>query len=393
MRQIGQVFLLLLMLLLVWTGTANGDTGEAVAGSSWNDTMRRMDLKKMEEFKNKIDGEITGYLREHSIAQMIADFVKGDWELDFGEVLRNLGRFAAREVMANGTLLGKIMVLAVVSALLVNLQSSFGEGQVSKIASLACFLSLSAISLSSFKHVLNIGQDTINTMSDFMAGVLPQMMLLVTGLGHINTAASMFPVLIAASTALARGMTSIVFPLIVFSAILGLLNVLADTVKVQRLGKLMATLAEGVMGLMITIFIGILTLKGLYGTVLDRIALKTGKFVADSFFPVVGGYLADALEAAAAYMVLLKQAVGIIGMLIVFGIFIFPIIKIGVIAFMYKLVAAVIEPLGDSRTAKVLDVMGNHLLLVLGAVTLVGLMSFICIAILSSLGNSVILLR
>ena len=153
------------------------------------------------------------------------------------------------------------------------------------------------------------------------------------------------------------------------------------------------TLAEAIMGLMLTFFVGILTLRSIYGSVMDAITLRTGKFVTDTFFPIIGGYLADALETAAGYVVLLKQAVGIMGLLTIFGIFIFPVIKIGVIALIYKVSSAVVEPLGDSRISQVLEVMGNHLLLVLAAVAAVGLMFFVLVAILVSTGNSVILLR
>jgi stage III sporulation protein AE len=121
--------------------------------------------------------------------------------------------------------------------------------------------------------------------------------------------------------------------------------------------------------------------------------LRTGKFVTDTFFPVIGGYLSDALETAAGYVVLLKQAVGILGLLTIFGIFVFPILKIGVIALIYKVSAALVEPLGDKRISQVLEIMGNHLFLALASVAAVGLMFFILVAILVSTGNSVILLR
>ncbi|MGE5416873.1 MAG: stage III sporulation protein AE [Acidobacteriota bacterium] len=382
----------IIILLLLTPGLAMGEKTQQEPPPAM-ESMKKMDLDKMEEFKRKIDGEITGSMSEKSMGELVKDFITGKWSLDFKEVSGNLLKYIAREILANSSLLGKILVLAVISALLINLQSSFENQGIAKLSAMACFLALSAISLGSFKYVLGLGQDCITSMADFMTSILPQMMVLVTGLGHINTATAMFPILMTLSTIMAQGMTGIVFPLIIISAALNLLNTVADTVKVQRLGKLAATLAEIAMGLIMTIFITVLTLKGLYGTVLDKVALKTGKFVTDAFFPVIGGYIADALETAAGYFILLKQAAGIFGMLIVFGTFIFPVLKIGVIAFMYKLVAALVEPIGDARTAQVLEIMGNHLLLVLATVAAVGLMFFIVMAILGSIGNSAILVR
>ena len=383
----------LTVILAVWPGTAwAGESDSSENSLSWQETARKLNLKEMEQFKNTIDGEISGYLENRSAREWLTDFMTGKWDFNPKEIAANLWRYFLREVLANSQLLGKILILAVISALLVNLQSSFDQG-VAKIASMACFLAISAIALGSFKYVIQIGQTTIDSMSHFMAAVLPQMMLLVTGLGHVHTATAIFPIMMVACTAFARGIGLIVFPLIALSAILNLANQLTETIKLEKMGKLVYTLAEVIMGLMLTFFIGILTLRSIYGSVMDALTLRTGKFVTDTFFPVIGGYLSDALETAAGYVVLLKQAVGILGLLTIFGIFVFPILKIGVIALIYKVSAAMVEPLGDNRISQVLEIMGNHLLLALATVAAVGLMFFILVAILVSTGNSVILLR
>ncbi|NLW43838.1 MAG: stage III sporulation protein AE [Syntrophomonadaceae bacterium] len=383
----------LTVVLALWSGHARAEEDKPEKNTlSWQETIDKLDLQKIEQFKTNIDGEISGYLERRSAREWINDFMTGRWEFNPKEIAANLWKYFFREVLANGQLLGKILILAVIAALLVNLQSSFDQG-VAKISSLACFLAISAIALGSFKYVIQIGQAAIESMSDLMTAVLPQMMVLVTGLGHIHTAAAIFPLMMAACTAFARGIGLIVFPLITLSAILNLAEKMTDTIKLERLGKLLYTLAEAIMGLMLTFFVGILTLRSIYGSVMDAITLRTGKFVTDTFFPIIGGYLSDALETAAGYVVLLKQAVGIMGLLTIFGICVFPVLKIAVIALIYKVSAAVVEPLGDSRISQVLEVMGNHLLLVLAAVAAVGLMFFILVAILVTTGNSVILLR
>ena len=345
----------------------------------------------MEQFKNNIEGEISGYLENRSVREWLKDFMTGQWEFNPKEIAKNLWRYFLREVLANGQLLGKILVLAVISALLVNLQSSFDQG-VAKISSMACFLAISAIALGSFKYVIQIGQTTVDSMTHFMSAVLPQMMVLVTGLGHIHTATAIFPIMMAACTAFARGIGLIVFQMIALSAILNLANQLTDTIQLERLGKLLYTLAEIIMGLMLTFY------RHPYPSFHIWFSHGCPHFedrqVCDRyFFPVIGGYLSDALETAAGYVVLLKQAVGILGLLTIFGIFVFPILKIGVIALIYKVSAALVEPLGDKRISQVLEIMGNHLFLALASVAAVGLMFFILVAILVSTGNSVILLR
>lgn len=359
---------------------------------SWQETMSNLDIDVLENYKKNIDGEITSYLEQKSVTEWLVDFAKGNWQFDIQEVVRNILSFLFREIIANSSLLGKILILSVLAALLINLQTAFSSS-VGKVSYLACFLALCAIALGSFKIVLEIGQNTIDTMVAFMVGMLPQMMVLVAGLGNINASVMLFPILMTTATAFANAIKNIVFPLIIMSAILSMVNHMSETIKVERLAKFFGQMAQISLGFFLTIFVGIVTLRALYASVLDKVALRTTKFVTDNAIPVVGKMFSDTIEVAAGYVVMLKQALGIFGVLIVFGIIIFPLLKIAAIALIYKITAAIAEPLGDQKTAAILEIMSTHLFLMLAAVASVGLMFFIMIAIVAGMANGVVMLR
>ena len=126
---------------------------------------------------------------------------------------------------------------------------------------------------------------------------------------------------------------------------------------------------------------------------LDKVALRTTRFVTDNAIPVVGKMLGDTVEVAAGYVVMLKQALGVFGVLVILGIIVFPLLKIAVLALIYKVVGAVVEPLGDAKTAAILEIMSTHLFLMLAATAAVGLMFFIMIAIVAGMTNSAFMLR
>ncbi|MGI5879234.1 MAG: stage III sporulation protein AE [Syntrophomonadaceae bacterium] len=342
--------------------------------------IEKIDLGTMEDFKQQIDGEVSNYINHKSVKEWLLDFISGNWQLDTGEIMQNMGKYFWGEVSANFNLLGKLLVLSVLSALLINLPGAFSSG-VSRIAQMACFMALTAIALGSFRLVLGIGQQTIDQMTSFMLGMLPQMLVLVAGLGNINASMMLFPVLMTTATAFATAMKTIVFPLIILSAILNLANQISGTIKVERLAKFFGQMAQLSLGFILTVFVGILTLRSLYASVMDKVALRTTRFVTDNAIPLVGKMFSDTIEVTAGYVVMLKQALGIFGVIIILGIILFPLIKIAVIALIYKVAAAIAEPLGDGRTAAILETMSTHLFMMLAAVTAVGLMFFIMIAI------------
>jgi stage III sporulation protein AE len=101
----------------------------------------------------------------------------------------------------------------------------------------------------------------------------------------------------------------------------------------------------------------------------------------------------DTIEVAAGYVVMLKDALGIFGVLIIMGIIIFPLLKIAALALIYKLVGAIVEPMGDTKTAAILEVMSTHLMLLLAATASVGFMFFIMITIMAGMSNNLTMLH
>jgi stage III sporulation protein AE len=380
----------ILMVLIMPSGLAAAT--EEVPLLSLEETMKSLDFSVLEEYKNNVDGEINFFMERKPVKEWITDFIKGDWEFDISTAGESCFRFFFREVAANSSLLGKLLILSIVAALLVNLQTAFSTG-VARVSYLTCFLALAAIAIGTFKVVLAIGQQTIDNMVTFMMGMLPQMLILTAGMGNINSSVMLFPVLMTTSTALANAINNIVFPLIIMSAILSMVNHMSDSLKVEKMAKFFTQMAQISLGFFFTIFVGLVTLRAIYASVLDKVALRTTKFIADNAIPVVGKMFSDTIEVAAGYVLMLKQALGVLGVIIVLGIIALPVLKIAAIFFIYKIAAAIAEPLGDSKTAGILETMGSHLLLMMAAVTTVGLMFFIMIAIVAGLSNQMVLLR
>jgi len=344
------------------------------------DTIDRLDLSELETFKANIDDEIAAYTSHKNVKEWLLEFISGEWEFNPRNILSGIINYFCGELMANSGLLAKLIILSVLAALLLNLQQSFSS-DIGKVAYLACFLAMGTIAIGTFKLVLGIGQHTIDNMSTFMLGMLPQMMVLVAGLGNINGSVLLFPLLMTSATAFAAAIKNVVFPLIIISAALHLVNGISETIKVERLAKFMGQLAQILLGFFLTFFVGMLTLRALYASALDKVTLRTTRFVTDNAIPIVGKMVGDTIEVAAGYVVMLKQALGVWGVIVILGIIIYPLLEIAVLALIYKIVGAVVEPMGDARTASILEMMSAHLFLMMAATAAVALMFFIMIAI------------
>src|SRR5690625_3202405 len=120
-----------------------------------------------------------------------------------------------------------------------------------------------------------------------------------------------------------------------------------------------------VLGVFLTIFLGVMSVQGAAAAIQDGVALKTTKFITGNFIPVVGRTFTEAADTVLSATLLLKNAIGIIGVIIIIFIAVFPAIKIIVISFIYKLDAALLQPLGNSPIIDSLNTISKYIMYVL----------------------------
>ncbi len=121
------------------------------------------------------------------------------------------------------------------------------------------------------------------------------------------------------------------------STVLGIISKISDRVQIDRLSKFFKSSAIWTMGIVLTIFVGLLSIEGSLSSSVDGLTAKTTKAAVSSFIPVVGKILGDAVDTVIGCTSILKNAVGIIGVIVIIGICILPIIKLTILMGVYYL--------------------------------------------------------
>ena len=362
-------------------------------GQKLGDQLAGLDLNTAEKYLEAINRDLNSYMPELNLKDMVSKLAKGELGLSVGGVVKGMLKYLFREMVANSRLLGQLLILAVLCAILQNVQSAFEKGTVGKVAWSVCFMVLLTLALGSFSIAIQTGRETIENMVAFMNAMLPVLITLLTAMGNITTATLFHPLTLVVLSTISTLIKNVVFPLIFFGVILGLANNITSKVEVSKLAKLLNNVSMGLLGLFFTVFLGFMMVQGIAGSVADGVAMRTAKFGIGVFVPVVGKLFSDALEAVVGTSLLLKNAVGLVGILGVFFICAFPVLKIVALMLIYKIAAAIIQPIGDNLIAESLNIMGNSLTMVFVAVTAVGIMFFFVIAIVVGAGDFSLMLR
>ena len=144
---------------------------------------------------------------------------------------------------------------------------------------------------------------------------------------------------------------------------------------------------------MLTIFVGLASVEGSLSSTVDGITAKTTKAAVSNFIPVVGKILGDAVETVIGCGAILKNAVGIVGVIVVISICMAPIIKLAILMGMYYLCAAVCQPIADEKIMKLLDQIGDIFKIFLGILCALSFMIIIGTALVLKISNGATMYR
>jgi stage III sporulation protein AE len=109
--------------------------------------------------------------------------------------------------------------------------------------------------------------------------------------------------------------------------------------------------------------------------------------------PVVGHMISDAADTVLSASLLVKNAVGLVGVIILLFLCAFPALKVLTLALIYNVSGAALQPLGDSPIVKCLQTIGKTLIYVFAALAAVGMMFFLAVTIILTAGNAALMIR
>ncbi|HCL4445715.1 stage III sporulation protein AE [Clostridium botulinum] len=352
------------------------------------------EIKEENEKIEKLYDYISNMKNQYEILKDInaKDYVKnfmekGESQISVNKAAKAITTYVFKEIAASLKLIALLIMVAIICALLNNLQKAFSNETLSDIAYFACYALIIIILARSFYLGVNIARDTINKMTDFMMALIPILVMLIASIGGIVEATMLDPIIIGTINISANIFSKFIIPLICMTFVLQFVDNLSEDYKINKLTKLLNQVALWTQGIVMTVFVGVVTIRGITSKAMDQVTVKTAKYAVDNFVPVVGKCLSDAISTVAGYSLLLKNSISSLGLIVIVAMLLVPVIKLLIMAFMYKMAAALIEPISDSRLVNSIGAAGDSLILILSCLICVSVMFFIMIAIMASAGK------
>ena len=368
------------------------DMGEEIRQIA-EEQLNNLDIHRWEEFLKGINGDRVVALEKFSPKKMVLDFISGRFEFDWKLIFNTVGTTLFNEVRSNLGLMIKIIAIALIAGILDKFKSSFNDSSVGELAWIVCYIMIVVLIVQSITITLKSGEWAIEQMTRFMQILFPILLALLISMGAMTSSGILQP-----ATALLSGITgsllkNIMIPLIFLSAVLVMVGNLNHNLNLGRLSKLVKNLSTWILGIIFTIFVGVLSIQGILAASFDGISIRTAKYAIEAFVPVVGKLFSQTVDILIGCSVVLKNAVGVAGLMVIIGICLLPIIKIISLMAVYKLSSALLEPVSDKRIVDCLDGIGSVMIVLFITVAGIAIMFFMTIALLIGLGNTTVMMR
>lgn len=325
------------------------------------------------------------------IGEILNSAIKG--EIDNTTIYKKILNKLGNEVQTGIKSLACILAIIIIHSILKSISESLENDSVSKLIYYVQYIAIITIIMGNFSDIINLVKETTTNLIGFMNTLIPVLISLMVYTGSITTTSILEPIILFMINFIGNLIQDILIPVILIITSISIISKISDRVQINKISKFLKSSTVWLLGTILTIFVGVVSLEGTLSSSVDGITAKTAKAIVSSAVPVVGKILGDVVDSVLGCGVILKNAVGFVGVIIIIGICILPILKLTVLTFSYKLVASVSEVIADDKIVKLLDEIADIFKILLAILVSIMFMVIIGTTLLIEMSNTGMMFR
>ncbi len=340
------------------------------------------------ENSKKYSGE---FFEDIDIDEILNSAIKG--EIDNSNIYKRILNLLGTEVRTGIKSLISILVIIIIHSILKSVSESLENDSISKLIYYVQYIAIVTIIMGNFSDIINLVKETTDNLVGFMNTLIPVLVSLMIYTGSITTTSILEPIILLMINFIGNMVENILIPIILIITSMSIISKISDNVRVEKISKFLKSSTIWFLGIILTIFAGVISLEGTLASSIDGITAKTAKTIVSSTIPVVGKILGDIVDSVLGCGVILKNAIGFLGVIIIIGICILPILKLSVLSISYKLVSSISETIADEKIIKLLDQISDIFKILLAILCVISFMVIIGTTLLIKMSNTGMMFR
>ena len=380
-----KIILIIIILITIFTPTANAEetnTTDVNTDAILESQSETLGISSFIEEADKYKSDEFDF----DVGELITGAIKGEIDNQTnGKQILNLLFSQVGEAIKS---IGIILVIVVISSILKSISDDLENKSIAQISHYVTYILIVTIIMKNFSDIIVMIRTSIENLVGFSNSLIPLLITLMLTTGNIASASMLQPIILFIITFIGNFINTILIPASLVAVALNVISNISDKVQIDKLGTFINKTVIWILGIVLTIFVGVASLEGSITNGVDGLTVKTTKAAVSNFIPIVGKILGDAVETVMSCSNILKNAVGIVGVIIILSICIMPIIKLAALMGVYYLGSALCQPIADKKIVDLLGQIGGTFKLLLAIMCSISVMLVIGVTLVIKISNS-----
>lgn len=350
-----------------------------------DEQLGNLDLSEIENIYSQIisDSEVFG---GGSFSGKVKDLINGDISVNANNFVSYIGNLFLDNILTFLPSICLIIAISVLYSMLSGINNPKNNG-IGNVIHFACYGSIVIIIVSALFGIIKLTTGTISSIKGQMDAVFPVLLTLLTALGGTTSVSVYQPAMAVLSSTVVNIFTNILLPIFTFKLVFSIISSLSSGIKFSKFVEFFGSVFKWIIGIVLTLFTAFISIQGLMAGSVDGISIRTAKFTIRSSVPIIGSFISDGMGLILISSSLIKNAVGVGGLILLFCSVFMPIIKIIVFSLLMKLASAILEPIADDRITGFVNQMSKSVSLLITLLLGVAFMYFIIMGLIMCSSN------
>ena len=322
-----------------------------------------------------------------NFAQRVGRILSGEFQEDHPTMLSALFALFGSVILDMLPILMLIVGIAILSGFMQALKTDTGGEGVKNVVHFVTYAAIVVIVMIGVVEIVALVGGALNLMKRQMDIIFPILLTLMVAVGG-NTSASVYqPAVALLSNGVMQIFSFVVMPIFIITLVFSVVGHLSPSARLDKFVSFFTSAYKWLIGIVFTIFLSFLTIQGITAGIHDGVSIRAARFTISSYVPILGGYISQGFDLVVASSILIKNAIGVAGLYLLFGIVLGPILKIVVFSLTLKLAAAITQPIADERISNFLSTVNKSFSMLASVLIGAAFMYFFTIGLIIITGN------
>ena len=204
--------------------------------------------------------------------------------IDNVKLIRLFVNLFGKEVLNSAIVIGSVIIIIVIHGVLKSIGDSLGNKSTGQVAYFVQYILIVSLVMTSFAEIIDMVKQSIQNLVSFINLLIPILITLMITTGSITSAGTIQPIILFMVALIGNFIVNIVIPIVLVSTALGIISQISDKVQIDKLVKFFKSSTIWVLGVILTLFVGISSLEGSLSSSIDRCNCKNNKSSSFKFY-------------------------------------------------------------------------------------------------------------